>query len=157
MLFEWVKHRRPITVGFIIIHLTCLDLSRAYSCLLHSRRWDVRLDVFAVIATTFLFQSLQVGVLNWSIWIFWIAKKTPKQKTGVAWPEDKEVVMTPGQPGPRVNLPLVRSLLFSGLLDHVGLACVYQNYLFDWTVTEPTKRRWPCSLPWTRYIWAAYR
>ena len=38
------------------------------------------------------------------------SQKTPKQKTGVAWPEVKEVVMTPGQPGPRTNLPLVRSL-----------------------------------------------
>ena len=46
--------------------------------------------------------------------------------TGVAWPEDKEVVMTPGQPGPGKSASGSESaMLFSGFVDHVGLACVY--------------------------------
>jgi len=89
MLFEWMKHRRPATVGFIIFYLTCLDLSWAYSSLCHSRRWDVMFDVFADLATTFFLHSLQVGSPS-SLIIhsdFLGSQKTPKQKNGVAWPE----------------------------------------------------------------------
>jgi len=50
------------------------------------------------------------------------------------------VEITPGQPGKSAS-GSESAMLFSGFLDRVGLACVYQNYLFEWTVTEPTKRR----------------
>ena len=60
----WMKHRRPATVRFIMIYLTCLDLSYAYSFLCHSRRWDIMFDVFADLATTFLLHSLQVSSLS---------------------------------------------------------------------------------------------
>ena len=136
MLFEWMTHCRAATVGFIIIHLTCLDLSWAYSCLCHSRRWDVRLDVFADLATTFL-------VLNWSIRIFWVAKIS---QTKDLRPEDKEVVMAPGQPGPwpRVNLPLVKSasaMLFFRLPGSCGSrVCLLKCFICEFPTLELRRR-----------------
>ena len=105
-----MKHRRMATVGFIMIHglklcifffMTLAEMRHHVRCIRRSCNY-----CYCCIVCKSAFRS--------PLWIHPVvlgSQKTPKQMNRVAWLEDKEVVKqgTSGQPGPRVNLPLVRS------------------------------------------------